>query len=162
MANRTAPTIDGSPTFKRLSIKYIDFSGDERSTAIRIDAAATPAQIEALVAAANAASNANPFQVTVSEVYAGDPDVVVGMNEVFSSVFDNVVIGCGDVTVNAQQQGYIVAPQGSLIPTGDTVDTSNGNYTAFRDALLTLLGGSYAAKTARFTERREKNDSVPA
>jgi hypothetical protein len=161
MATRTAPTVDGTLTSKAVTISLIDSSGDERSVRLVVPAAATDAQIEALVAALQAGSNASVYRVSVQSLYEGAKLASNATNAVKSSVYDNIVLLAKESAI-VSQNNYIPAPLGAIIASGDVVDTSNSLYTAWRDATITLLAGSYVAQSVRFTERREKNDSVPA
>lgn len=158
---RTAPTVDGAPAEKAVVFSFIDHSGDERSVRNIIPSDATPAQIEAVVAQMAANSNANVYRVKVEDVYAGAKDASIAVNQTNPSVFSNIVV-LMKVSSLISQQAYLPAPEGVLIPSGDVVDTANTDYIAWRDAYLTMLGTGYVAQSVRFTERREKNDSIPA
>jgi hypothetical protein len=163
MATRTAPTVDGSPSYVAASFRLIDASGDKRSFQLKLPAAATAAQIEAVAASLAAATNASLYAVEVTEAYAGAINAGNASEVVHESVYDNIVILFKDTSgVPVSQNGFIPAPNSALVEPGDDIDTSNALYTAFRDAVATALAGGYAAITARYTERREKNDSVPA
>jgi hypothetical protein len=97
----------------------------------------------------------------VQSLYEGAKLASNATNAVKSSVYDNIVLLAKESAI-VSQNNYIPAPLGAIIASGDVVDTSNSLYTAWRDATITLLAGSYVAQSVRFTERREKNDSVPA
>lgn len=161
MATRTAPTVNGTPTEKALTLRWIDHSGDQRATRLILPAGATDVQIEAVADTAQAISNASLWQVKVEQLYTGAKLASNAVNQTYPSVFDNVVLLAKESTL-VTQQAYIVAPQGVIIPSGDNVDVANLDYIAWRDAVLAALAGTYAAQSVRFTERREKNDSTPA
>jgi len=160
---RTAPTVDaGTATFVRVTLALIDSRGDKRSVSIRASAAIVPAAIETLTAAIQAATNASVYRVGFTYVYEGDALGSNASEAVVESVYDNVAINFKDVAGNRQQTVYIPAPVGDIILDGDIVDTADAIYTAVRDAYDTALAGDYTPITARFTERRDKNDAVPA
>lgn len=159
---RTAPTVNGTPTYVNVSVKFVDSRGDKRSVSFRSDPAILPATVEALVVALQAATNASIYAVGVTEVYGSNALASNGADAVFESLFDNIAINFKDTSIGKQQTTYIPAPLGVLVGEGDVVDTANALYTAVRDAYDASLDTGYAPVTARFTERREKNDSVPA
>lgn len=159
---RTAPTVDGSITGQRVSFRLIDSRGDRRSVSARSLTAVTDADVEALAVALQAATNASLYSVTITDLYEG---LALGSNAVeavVESVYDNVSINFKDVPGDRQQTMFIPAPLGDYILDGDVVDTADTVYTAVRDAFDTVLGGNYDAVTVTFTERRDKNDKVPA
>lgn len=160
---RTAPTVDGSPNLKKVTLTYVDVSGDQRSVTNYLEGTATPAQIEAHVAAAGAASNANLFNVEVSDVYraARLPSAAVAAEE--NSIFDNVVILYKESDNPSGMNGFIPAPvRGMFVGDSDNIDNTDAAYLAFRNTLATILLGTMVAITVRYTERREKNASEEA
>lgn len=159
---RTAPTVDSAAiTEKAVSISFIDATGDERSVRLIVPAAATDSEIEAVVAATVALSNANVWRVKVEQLYVGAKDASQALSASYQSVYDNIVLLAKESSV-VTQNAYVPAPLGSLVLSGDVVDTSVLDYQTWRDDVITLLAGGYNAQSVRFTERREKNDSVPA
>jgi len=160
---RTAPTVDaGTDTYVRISFGLIDSRGDKRSISIRVESIAALAEVESLTAAIQAATNASVYRVGLNYVYEGEALGSNAVEAVVESVYDNVAINFKDVAGNRQQTVYIPAPLGDIILDGDIVDTVDTIYTDVRDAYDTVLAGDYTPITARFTERRDKNDSVPA
>lgn len=158
---RTAPTVDGNPTEKAISYSFIDHSGDVRSIRVVGAAGVTPAQIEALGAALQAASNASLWRIKVEDLYYGTELASNATNDSYQSVYDNVVLLL-KASALISQQGYIPAPLAAMIPSGDVVDVVNTEYGNVKAAYLAVVGGTYSAKSVRFTERQEKNSSTPA
>ncbi len=115
-----------------------------------------------MAVALGAATNASVYEVQVTDRWANIPSAANAIEDVVESVYDNIALNLKDVGAGLQQTVYVPAPIGDLILDGDVVDTADALYTAWRDAWLTVVAGNYAAVTVRFTERREKNDSVPA
>lgn len=159
---RTAPSVDGTPTYKQISIALLDFSGDLRSVSLRVPAGATNAQIEAVVAKLQASTQASIYRVEVQYVYEGAVATSNATSDENSSVFDNISIGFKDTGTGASQTAYIPAPITSLMGAGDIVKTGETAYTEYRDAARTALAGNYAARFTRFSERREINKRQPA
>lgn len=147
-----------------ISFRLIDASGDIRTVTIQRPAGSAPstAEIKAAQDALQAASNASIFEVALNSRWIGPKDVGIADDSTYLSVYDNVVINYKDEPARKQQSAYIPSPVGELVQGGDRVDAGNSLYTAVRDAYDVLLAGDFAAVTVRFTERREKNDSVPA
>lgn len=159
---RSAPTVDGSPTFIQVGVRLVDSRGDLRTVSLRVAAGTLPASIEAMVAALQVATNASVYEVQVTERYATNPLASNADNSVFESVYDNIAINFKNQSTGAQQTAFIPAPIGGLVLDGDEVATVIPAYSDFRDAVDAILDTAYEPVTARFTERREKNDSVPA
>lgn len=161
---RTAPTIaDGTQNITKASFRFIDNRGDLRTVTVEAeDGVGLIANVEAVSAALAAGSNANLYSVKISYEWASTASASAANNDPMESVYDNVVINYKDITINKQQSTYIPAPLSAIVGDGDKVVTTNVLYTAVRGAYETLIGLSYTPVTARFTERREKNDSTPA
>lgn len=156
---RTAPTVDGTPPFQQVSFQFIDSTEDIRSVSIQLPPGATAAQIEAIAAALQARSNASLFKIEVKEVYASTPDVGNALAEVHISVFDNVVVLFKD-QLNHSQDIFVLAPITALQP--DDSDTPVGTQLtaiilAVTSALEQGTTDDWQAVSARYTERREKN-----
>lgn len=156
---RTAPVVDGTPPFQRASYRFIDASEDIRSIAIQFPAGTTAAQIEAIGNQLQALSNASLFAVEVTASYASQPDVSEADAVVHMSVYDNVVVLFKDDT-NRSYDVFVPAPTAELQPT-DTDTPVGTELTALILAVTSALEQGTTldvqAVSARFTERREKN-----
>lgn len=161
---RSAPTVDlGTPNRITLSVRLMDAGGEKRAVSLDIPSSATDTQIDAYVNAMQAVSNATIYEVSKQEKYTSVPlEANTETDSPFVSVFDNLVLGLKDVANNKLQDAFVPAVEGIIVLDGDVIDTEHGLYTAFRDAADALLGANYTPVSARFTERRDKNDSVPA
>lgn len=156
---RTAPTVNGTPPYQNVSFQFIDSTEDIRSVSIQLPPDATAAQIEAIAVALQAKSNASLFNIEVKAAYTSAPDVGNALAAVHISVYDNVVVLFKD-QVNHSQDIFVLAPITSLQPTDS--DTPDGTQlTALILAVTTALeegtSDDWQAISARFTERREKN-----
>lgn len=154
---RTVPAIDGTPNRKDISVRWIDANNLKRSDTLYIDADATNAEIEAIIAAFAAASNANIYAVEVQEVYADVPNAGDALDNARNSVKDNVVFLFKNATLNAGRDYFIPAPLETLFLGGSNMlDTTDPLLLAVRDALDAVLV-NFEPVTVRFTERRKKN-----
>lgn len=157
---RTAPTVNGTPQFRTVSNRWIDFSGDKRSDSLQTPAGATNAQIEAYAVALGAGSNASLYAVVVEDHYNSVPDKSNAVDEPKDSVFDNLVF-LAKTVANASQRGFLPAPVGSMFVAGtDTIDPTNTDLADIFTAFLALVGAGYSIVSARYTERREINEAV--
>jgi hypothetical protein len=157
---RTAGTIDGSGSYKHISVSFQDVSGDPRTISDDVPIGVTDAQVESLVAALQAASQASIFRVGVEMVYAGDEDASNAESGTRDSVYDNVAIRLKNPTANLGKTQYIPAPDPAvMLADSDQVDPASTELGAVFTAWLALLSG-YSVKSARFTERREINQAT--
>lgn len=157
---RTAPTVNGTPQFRTISNRWIDFSGDKRSDSLQTPAAATNAQIEAYAAALAADSNASLYAVVVEDHYNSVPDKSNAVNEPKDSAFDNIVF-LAKTAANLSQRGFIPAPiAGNFVEGTDTINPASTELAAVFTAFLALVGAGYSIVSARYTERREINEAV--
>jgi len=160
---RTAPDVSlGSATFFRVTFSLIDSRGDRRTLSLRVNATPGLQEVEDAATALQAATNSSLYSVKIIQTFEGAALGSNGAGDVVESVFDNIAINYKDVAAGLQQTAYVPAPIGDLILDGDIVDVEDTVYTNIRNAYDALLAGAYAPVTARFTERREKNDAVPA
>lgn len=156
---RTAPTVDGTPPFQTASYSFIDASEDIRSVSIQLPPGSTAAQIEAIGNQLQLLSNASLYKVEVKAVYGSTPDVGNADAVVHMSVYDNVVVLFKD-QLNHSQDIFVLAPITDLQPTDS--DTPDGTELlalgiAVTNALEQGTTDDWQAVSARYTERREKN-----
>lgn len=156
---RSAPTVDGTPPFQTASFQFIDASEDIRSISIQFPPGTTAAQIEAVATQLQALSNASLFNIEVKAAYKSNPDVSNADGVVHLSVYDNVVVLFKD-QLNHSQDIFVLAPTVDLQPT----DTDTPVATELTALILAVTNGleqgttdDWQAVSARFTERREKN-----
>lgn len=159
---RTAPPVNGTPNLKRVSWAMIDASGDKRSVSMEVDLAATDVTIEAVTAAIAAATNASIYKVTVEDVYNSIPAVSDADELEENSVFDNIVLLMKDAT-NRSQNFFLPAPKReNFVGDSDNPDPASTMLGDWRDGVNNLAFGVTSPVSLRYTERREKNQSVPA
>lgn len=156
---RTAPTVDGTPPYQVVSYQFIDASEDIRSVSVQFPPGTTPGQIEAIAAQLQSKSNASLFNIKVSAAYSSPPGAGNALEAVHLSVYDNVVVLFKD-QLNHSQDIFIPAPIEALQPAdSDTPDASQltGLILVVTTALEEDTTDDWQAVSARFTERREKN-----
>lgn len=158
----SAPTVDGTPLYDKVSIHYVDASGDTRSDSIQIDPGTTDAQIQTMVGLIQGNSNASIYKVERTAVYGSIPNPSNALAEVYPSVYDNIVLLFKTPT-NQSQNVFIPAPDGDIMPAdSDVPDVAALIPTNV--AIINVLEGlgtvEWGAVSARFTERREKNQRV--
>lgn len=163
---RTAPAVNGTPTFQRLTIRCVDSKGDVRSEQFRVPATATDAELEDYVAKWVLISNASVFEVHVNFVYAGVETKTNAENDVRESGDDRVGMLAKDSSADSQNVGFR-APEDAIFVAGteqpDPTDAALSNW--INAGLLLLNGGAggagtYAAKSVRLSEHREINQAV--
>lgn len=158
---RTAPTVDGAPNRVQVSIRYIDAEGDRRADAFDVPADVTAAEIEALVAAIAANSNANIWQVQVSEVYGTTQNLASAVAGDVASVNANICFTFKEIDGRAVRF-FLPAPERAVF-VGDTdaVDTAGAPFStlvaAMSSVMANTLGETWGLQSVRYTERREKN-----
>lgn len=157
---RTAPAITGSPTFLRISLRWIDAVGDVRSDSSLMDAAATDVQIEAVAAKMVAASNASLYEVDVSEVFKGAKAKSNALSAIRESIQNNVVYHAKD-TGQVDRRSFLPSPlQAVFVTDTETPDASDVLLTDVMTAWDAVWAGTFAGVSLRFSERREINEKV--
>lgn len=159
MAQRTAPTVDGTPPLKLASFRWIDYTGDKRTDSYIIDNGATAAEIEALASNLVGNGQASLWSVVVQDVYEGVMNKANALTGNRGSLFSNIVLLFKDSTRRSDDL-FIPAPkETNFIDGTDTPDQTelDGIIAAF----LTLKAGSFGLVSGRYTERTEINKSEP-
>lgn len=157
---RTAPAVNGTPQFRKVSFRWIDASGDKRSDSLQVPAGATDAQIEAMAVALAAASNASLYAVVPEAWYNSTPDKSDAVDAPKDSVYDNMV-ALAKTVANASQRTFIPAPIADIFQTGtDQPNPASTELAAVLTAFLALVGAGYSVVSLRYTERREINEAV--
>jgi len=156
----TAP-VGATPTrsYRLLSVGLIDRTGDKRSTSFRIASGATLADITDYISALGAATSANVYEWSITDVYSSDEGAdadAAAAATTRDSVYDNVVILFKQISTGQAINVFIPAPVPAIMD-GDSVETDDAIYTAVRDEARDLLPSGFGAQTARFSERREIN-----
>jgi hypothetical protein len=151
---RTAPTVNGTPTFKRVSLTVYDYTGEQRTDSYQLDADASNAEIEAFVAAVQATTNGTIWRVQATDVYNSVGDPSNAEEEVWEEASSNLVL-LAKTSANLSQDWYIPAPSNDLFLEGtENIDPTNVALGAVMTAILAMRTG-YSFVSARFTSRRD-------
>lgn len=159
---RTAPAINGTPSYQRVSFHWVDASGDMRSDSADLPAGATVAQIEDVVEEMAANSGASLWKVEQAAVYEGDSSKTnANPTAPRNSVYDNVVGLLRNTTTRKTQNAFIPAPSPTLF-SPDTTDNPDTDPTGVLAGIMSvwevMLGAAaWVPVSARYTERREMN-----
>lgn len=159
---RTAPTVNGTPAYSNVSLHFIDASGDKRSVSVQAGPGVTAAEIEAYAENIADASNANLWKIEVSQIYASAPSKASAVEAIYPSVYDNVVVLL-KTDMNRSQNVFIPAPNDTIMPPDSDVPDATA-LALMAVTFINVLEGTgtenYNTVSARFTERREKNQAI--
>lgn len=153
----TVPTVDGTnPTFVRVGFSYIDANGTQDSFSVVTTAArATPAAVEAALAALSAATNASIFEVRLEQVYQGSASKLLAVEAPRESAKDVIETLVRQPSSRMTQYVYIPAPLDALfVPDSNIPDVDNTLYDAVDLAFDLLLPADYVPISVRFAEHK--------
>lgn len=156
---RTAPTVNGTPQYKVVSLTWYDHTGDVRTDSYQFDAAATDGQIETFAAAMQALSNATLWRIQVSAGYNSVGDSSNALEQVWENVKDNLVFLAKD-TANNGFNVFVPSPiNGVFIENTETIDPTQSAISDLLAAMLAMKSG-YSIVSGRFTHRKQINRAV--
>ncbi len=158
---RSAPTVDGSPGYLTLSVKYIDASGDKRSDSYKILATAADIDIEGIVGKLQLVCNASIYEVIVGQAYSSVPVIANAATAVKENVGDNAVIQYKHPTLESFRAYVPSIVDAAFVPGSNNIDPT---FPAFNDVILAfdqVIDISYVAVGVRFNERRQLNQQQP-
>lgn len=159
MATRTAPTVDGTVTYKVVSITMYDYTGEQRTDSYKIDAGATNIQIEAMVATLQALTNGTIWRVRVQDVYNSVGDPTNADEVVWEESTSNIVLLAKDAQDNSENF-FVPAPNNGLFVEGtENIDPANIALGGFLTAVLAVKAG-FSFVSARFTSRRDIGSKI--
>lgn len=156
---RSVPTVNGTPTKTVLSMSFYDADEGDTTVSFQIDPASTDAEIEALVVAAQAGSNASIYDVSVAQVYQGIGLASNALADDYVSVKDAVRFSNKQLASGAYIRAYLPAPLGNMVYNG-TVVVSDAQYIAWRDAVIAVLPTGFAALNAGFVQNVQRDKGV--
>jgi len=158
---QTAPLQTAAATYRTLSISFIDASGDVWTESIRVAAAASAINMDAMIADIQERSNASIWKTELTEAREGAITTTNATTDPRSqSVFDHVLMTFKNIATGMAQRIYVPAP---LEATMQDPENDIPNMTDLADlgtATLVVLGAGYALRSARYTEMREINAAV--
>lgn len=152
---RTAPTVDGTPNWKVVSVTLYDYTGEQRTDSYYFDADSTSAEIEAFIVALQATTNGTIWKVGVTDLYNSIGDSGNAVEEVWEDADTNVVLLAKSPTVVQGMDFYIPAPINAMFIEGtNEIDPTSTELAAFMTAILAMKTG-YSFVSARLTSRRD-------
>lgn len=160
MATSTVPAIAGGPNYTEMSLSWIDNEEREYTWAIRINGGATDVQKQAVLDAAQAASNASSWKVQLRDIFEGAKNAANADANAHESVQDKIRLSYKQLATGAYEQAYIPAPLTVIIGDGGIVDTDNALYTAFKTAVDTVILTGFLPLNTEFVEYAGRNDVV--
>lgn len=156
---RTAPTVNGTPQFKIVSLTWYDWTGEQRTDSYQFDAGSTVAQIEAFVAAEQALSNATLWRVQVRDTYNSVGDPGNALEEVWEEVSSNLVFLAKDAMNNAMDV-FVPSPiNDAFIENTENIDPTYAAIATLLASILAMKSG-YSIVSGRFTSRRDIGTKV--
>lgn len=159
---KSAPDTTTTANLLTLSIHYVDASGDVRSTSIQMAAGATDAQINAMVDAHQDNSNASIYKVEVTRAWNSIPQKSNAAEDVHLSVYDNLVL-LWKSPLNRSMNTFVPAPTTDLVPADSDQPIDGIPLQTIVSTTTTVINSgtdNFQAVSARYTERREKNQRV--
>lgn len=156
---RSAPTVNGTPTKTLLSISFFDADEGDTTVTFQIDSGATDAEIESLVVATQAGSNASVYNVQITQQYSGVGLASNALADDYVSVKDAVRFSNKQLALGAYIRNYLPAPLGDMVFNKQVV-TSNAAYIAWRDATIVVLPSGFAAINAGFVQNVQRDKGV--
>lgn len=157
---RTAPTVDGTPTFYTVRLRFIDAKGDLRSDSYRIEIS-TPALVETFAQSMQAASNASLYEIDVMSRYVGVDSVSNAADAVFVSKDDNIVLQMGESATGRKIDLFLPAPEeANFVTDTEQPDPTSTELSDITTAFAALKTVTYTPRQYRYTERRDKNPAV--
>lgn len=156
---RSAPTVDGTPTYKSVSASLYDADEGDTTVTFRIDAASTDAEIEAYIVALQAGSNASVYDVRVEDVYQGIGLASNALADDYVSVKDAVRFSNKELSTGAYIRAYLPAPLGDMVFNKQVV-ISNTAYQNWRDAVIVILPTGFAALNAGFVQNVQRDKGI--
>lgn len=152
----TVGTINGTPNVKRLSVGFIDYTGNIRSDSYTFPADTTDAELQAFVADLAGVSNASLFKAEVTFDYSGDADSSNALEEVWEDVGVNIVVLAKNVT-DDRRNLFIPAPENSLFIEGtELVDPANVDLAALLTTWLATLPAGFTVRGMRLSQRSRR------
>lgn len=160
MATRTAPTV-GALTITRssASMSLIDASGDLHTESVYAleDGMSDLAEVEALAADYQAATQASLYKVTQTIEWEGDADpdnADVGQR---NSVKDGINLLFGNIALDKTQTPRLIAPIGAVMQGNQDIPLLSS--TELEALILQYLAAAlagYNLKSAQYTQRKER------
>lgn len=156
---RTAPAVTGASTQNTVTLHCIDASGDLFTDSITSAGALSDIDMEAYVAAYQAATQASVYKVTYSTEWVGTAAVANAEALYRGSIKDGVNLLYKNYTTLKATTPRLVAPVAAVMDGNlDVPIIATGLLATLIATELTLLTG-FTHESAQFTERRERSNN---
>lgn len=157
---RTAPTVAELGVTKfGFTIHAVDFSGDNGTAYFELDAIPTDAELESVVDAYQAATQASVWKVSATRIWEGGEQASNAASGSRDSVADGVNLLLRNTTINKAQSPRIIAPAPEVMQGAndipDPASTPFGNLVTAIGAILS----DYTGISAQYTERTERRNN---
>lgn len=163
---RTAPTINGSPVYRRVSVQLIDNTGNKASDVIICPPTVTDAEIETYVAKYALATNASIYRVEVTDSYGGQQDAGNAATQIHDDV-DQVInfLMKSDSDDHLSQRAVLRAPLDSFFQAeSDVILWTQQAYADWYTAASALYNGGaggsgdYSSRSSKYQQRKGTNN----
>lgn len=156
----TIPTILAGETGYFVTIRWIDDNEKEYADSFRTKPNPSDAEIQALVDASQAGSNASSWKCEVGKQWEGSKNAFSAASAVHESVADKVRLSYKDISSGAYEQAYLPAPLEVLVGDNGLVDISQATYIAWKAALNAVVQSSFTALNTAFVQYSGRNEST--
>jgi len=157
---RTAPAVTGAETSIVASLGLIDASGDLYSESLEFSAAPDEADVEAWVAAYQAATQASVWRASLLLNWEGDADASNAENNLRYGVESGVNLLFKQSTGLNSQGARLVSPLPATMQGNQDIPLlGTAPFPALIAAYLALLGGTYGLYSGQYTTRRERKNN---
>ena len=156
---RTAPTVNATPTSVSVTVHLIDASGDTWTQLMPIDAARTDIEIEAWVAAYQAATNASVWQVTGTSLFTGAKDASNGVADYRGTIASGINMLYKDVTTGVTVSERLIAPVPAAMQGNQDIPLLSSTEMTNLILASIVLMPTFTHQQAQFTGRKERTNN---
>ena len=156
---RTAQTVTGTPTHRRITFHLIDSSGDTYAESFYIPAATLAAEVEQLAADYQNNTQASLFDISDSGSYLGDADPDNATTLQRNSVKDGINLLFKDVATLDTVTPRIVAPIPDILQGNQDIPLLSFATLSLFILQFISIKPSYNMQSAQYTERRERSNN---
>ena len=160
MATSTVPTIAAGETGFAVSISWIDENETEYTDSIRAKAGITDAELQSLITAAQAGSNASSWKMEITTTWEGAKNAANATSAVHESVKDKVRYSLKDIATGAYTQAYMPAPLEAWVGDNNIVDITQATYIAWKAAVDAIKLAIFTPLNVAFVQYSQRNDST--
>lgn len=162
MPNNIGVVVTGTPTAGEFwTLRFIDADGTLRAYPLRVNAAMTDIELNAMLDSIGVGSNASLYALEHTMAYGTVPQQSNAIDAVHTSVKDAIALLAKDIAANRSQTIYVPAPSvGNFVANTDTPDPSTTPLSDIIAAVNTVTPVNQTVISARFTQRRQTNERV--